>query len=84
MWSKMSSAAVSVAATIRLRRLDRCRADLSRPELLTRPIGAIAARWGFGSAAVFSRAFREAYGITPSEQRANAAASAAAPGGAQR
>ncbi|MEV7519834.1 helix-turn-helix domain-containing protein [Streptomyces sp. NPDC091371] len=62
----------SVAATIRLRRLERCHADLTRPELLSRPIGAIAARWGFGSAAVFSRAFREAYGLSPSEQRATA------------
>ncbi len=64
----------SVAATIRRRRLERCHADLTRPELLTRPIHAIAARWGFSSAAVFSRAFREAYGISPSEQRACAGA----------
>lgn len=64
----------SVAASIRRRRLERCRADLSRPELLGRPIHTIAARWGFANAAVFSRAFREAYGISPSEQRARARA----------
>ncbi|MFJ8014216.1 helix-turn-helix domain-containing protein [Streptomyces sp. NPDC096339] len=63
----------SVAATIRRRRLEHCHTDLTRPELLTRPIGAIAARWGFGNPAVFSRAFREAYGISPSERRAHAA-----------
>lgn len=63
-----------VAATIRRRRLENCHADLARPELLDRPISTIAARWGFGSAAVFSRAFREAYGISPTERRARAAA----------
>ncbi|MFB6617448.1 helix-turn-helix domain-containing protein [Streptomyces sp. NPDC056367] len=59
-----------VAASIRLRRLERCHADLARPKLLAHPIAAIAARWGFGNPAVFSRAFREAYGISPSEWRA--------------
>ncbi|MFA7765477.1 helix-turn-helix domain-containing protein [Streptomyces sp. NRRL S-448] len=64
----------SVAATIRRRRLEHCHADLARPALLARPIHAVAARWGFGSAAVFSRAFREAYGISPTERRAQARA----------
>ncbi|MFF4423627.1 helix-turn-helix domain-containing protein [Streptomyces sp. NPDC001549] len=64
----------SVAATIRRRRLEHCHADLARPALLDRPIHAVAARWGFGSAAVFSRAFREAYGISPTERRAQARA----------
>ncbi|MFD9476165.1 hypothetical protein [Streptomyces nojiriensis] len=40
--------------------------------LLDRPIHAVAARRGFGSAAVFSPAFREAYGISPTERRAQA------------
>ncbi|MEV6955820.1 helix-turn-helix domain-containing protein [Streptomyces sp. NPDC051183] len=60
----------SVAATVRRRRLEGARADLLRPELHSRPIHAVAARWGFASAAVFSRAFREAYGTSPSELRA--------------
>ncbi|MGW6980078.1 helix-turn-helix domain-containing protein [Streptomyces sp. NPDC054932] len=64
----------SVAAAVRRRRLERCHADLVRPDLLTRPVHAIAARWGFGSAAVFGRAFREAYGLSPGERRAQAAA----------
>ncbi|MCZ4125150.1 helix-turn-helix domain-containing protein [Streptomyces sp. H39-S7] len=55
----------SVAASIRRRRLERCHADLMRPELASRPIQSVAAHWGFGSAAVFSRAFRAAYGESP-------------------
>ncbi|MFB7600785.1 helix-turn-helix domain-containing protein [Streptomyces sp. NPDC056160] len=59
----------SVQARIRRRRLERCRAALSRPELRA-PIQAIAARWGFSGPAVFSRTFREVYGLSPSEFRA--------------
>ncbi|MCP2337594.1 helix-turn-helix domain-containing protein [Actinomadura rupiterrae] len=58
-----------VAASIRRRRLERCRADLAAPELRHRPVQAIAARWGFTSAAAFSRTFRAAYGLTPVEYR---------------
>ncbi|MEU8436304.1 helix-turn-helix domain-containing protein [Streptomyces sp. NPDC029216] len=58
-----------VAATIRGRRLAGARADLLRPDLMGRPVHAIAARWGFTSAAVFSRAFRHAYGTSPTELR---------------
>ncbi|MEU6236830.1 helix-turn-helix domain-containing protein [Kitasatospora sp. NPDC047058] len=59
----------SVSRLIRRRRLERCHADLARPELAHHPVHAIASRWGFSSAAVFSRAFREAYGLTPREHR---------------
>lgn len=59
----------TVAAGIRRRRLERCRADLADPRLLTRPIHAVAMRWGFTNAPVFSRAFREAYGASPTEFR---------------
>ncbi|MFG2570773.1 helix-turn-helix domain-containing protein [Streptomyces sp. NPDC048567] len=62
----------SVAATIRRRRLDGCRADLARPELRRQPIQAVAARWGFTDATVFSRAFRTAYGMAPRDYRAAA------------
>ncbi|MEV6549833.1 helix-turn-helix domain-containing protein [Streptomyces sp. NPDC051597] len=58
-----------VAALIRTRRLERCRADLARPELRALPIQAIAARWGLSNATVFGRAFRQAYGLTPGEYR---------------
>ncbi|WP_371502702.1 helix-turn-helix domain-containing protein [Kitasatospora sp. NBC_00374] len=62
----------SVAGFIRRTRLERCRADLGRRELSNQPVQAIAARWGFSNATTFGRAFRDAYGITPTEHRANA------------
>ncbi|MFI1105752.1 helix-turn-helix domain-containing protein [Streptomyces melanogenes] len=60
----------SVAATIRRRRLEHCRRDLADPRLRHRTIGETAARWGFHRPADFSRAFRGAYGLAPSELRA--------------
>ncbi|MER6913765.1 helix-turn-helix domain-containing protein [Streptomyces sp. NPDC000594] len=54
-----------VAAWIRRRRLERCRADLVAVDQRQRPIHVIAARWGFTDAAAFSRAFRNAYGVSP-------------------
>ncbi|MFH9726752.1 AraC family transcriptional regulator [Streptomyces sp. NPDC017254] len=60
----------TVQARIRRRRLERCRDELERPEFRTWPVQAIAARWGFSGPAVFSRSFREAYGVSPSEFRA--------------
>jgi AraC-like DNA-binding protein len=59
-----------IAASIRRRRLERCRRDLHDPALSDRPISAIGARWGFPDAAAFSRAFRAAYGLPPGEYRA--------------
>ncbi|MEU6947866.1 helix-turn-helix domain-containing protein [Streptomyces sp. NPDC046316] len=61
---------LSIAARIRQSRLERAHADLACGELSGRPVQAIAARWGFSSPTAFSRAFREAYGITPTEHRA--------------
>ncbi|MEU8620203.1 helix-turn-helix domain-containing protein [Streptomyces sp. NPDC048623] len=60
----------TVQARIRRRRLERCQADLGKAGLLEHPIAVIAARWGFSGPAVFSRAFREAYGMSPTEFRA--------------
>ncbi|WP_329500218.1 helix-turn-helix domain-containing protein [Kitasatospora herbaricolor] len=59
----------SVASTIRRRRLERCHVELTRRAPGTRPIQEIATHWGFASATAFSRAFREEYGITPTEHR---------------
>ncbi len=59
----------TVAETIRRRRLERCSTDLLDPMLSSLPIHAVASRWGFTDAAVFSRAFRTAYGISPREHR---------------
>ncbi|KQY74705.1 AraC family transcriptional regulator [Microbacterium sp. Root1433D1] len=61
---------VTVSTWIRTRRLDQCRRDLLDPMLADRPVAAIAARWGFVDAAHFSRAFKSAFGISPSEYRA--------------
>ncbi|WP_405703208.1 helix-turn-helix domain-containing protein [Streptomyces sp. NBC_00069] len=60
----------SVQARIRRRRLEQCRADLGCRDLAARPVRAIAARWGFSGPVVFSRSFRDAYGISPTEFRA--------------
>ncbi|MEV0385769.1 helix-turn-helix domain-containing protein [Nonomuraea sp. NPDC050643] len=59
----------TVGGWVRERRLERCRHDLADPRLAARPINAIAARWGFASAAHFSQAFRRAYGLSPHEFR---------------
>ncbi|MBM0259645.1 helix-turn-helix domain-containing protein [Micromonospora sp. 4G55] len=60
----------TVASYVRDLRLDRCRRDLADPAQAHRAIQAVAARWGFGDKAVFSRAFRAAYGETPQGYRA--------------
>ncbi|AOP47898.1 helix-turn-helix domain-containing protein [Streptomyces lydicus] len=59
----------TVAAWIRLRRLNAACRDLADPALGSTPIRAIAARWGFPHAADFTRAFRTAYGLPPSAYR---------------
>ncbi|MBO1414435.1 helix-turn-helix domain-containing protein [Streptomyces sp. FH025] len=62
----------TVAAWIRRRRLERAHRDLADPALRTMPVHLVAARWGIVSASDFSRAFRAAYGISPSEHRQRA------------
>ena len=61
----------SVSTWIRIRRLERCRRDLVNPLFADRPVSAIAARWGFVDAAHFSRTFKAAYEVSPSEFRAS-------------
>ncbi|MFE4264237.1 helix-turn-helix domain-containing protein [Streptomyces sp. NPDC056883] len=68
----------SVAATIRRRRLEGCREDLSDPGQVTVPVRTVALCWGFTNASVFSRLFRETYGAGPSEFRRAAVAQASA------
>ncbi|MET7337799.1 helix-turn-helix domain-containing protein [Nonomuraea sp. NPDC005650] len=61
----------TVAAWIRRRRLERCRAELA--EGGTRSVSEIGARWGLPDSAHFSRLFKSAYGMPPAEyRRANA------------
>lgn len=64
----------TVARYVRDLRLERCRRELADPSLSGLRIGAIASRWGLPDAAGFSRAFRAAYGLSPSAYRARAAA----------
>ena len=61
---------LTVACWTRHRRLECCRRDLSDPALASRPVAAIAARWGFSSAGDFTRAFRAVHGLPPSQYRA--------------
>lgn len=60
----------TVAATIRLRRLQACRRDLADPHLAHRTISDIAFSWGFNQAAHFSRLFKQAFGLSPGAWRA--------------
>ena len=59
----------TVAAWIRHRRLERCRADLADPALGSTPVSAVAARWGLPDSAHFNRLFKRAYGLPPAEYR---------------
>jgi AraC-like DNA-binding protein len=62
------------AGYIRRRRLERCRKDLAAPHLAGRTITEIALSHGFNDAAHFSRLFRETYGLSPAEYRADESA----------
>ncbi|MFI6930640.1 helix-turn-helix domain-containing protein [Streptomyces sp. NPDC050287] len=59
----------TVSRWIQSRRLEACRRDLMLRRTANRTIVAVAHRWGFTSAAHFSRVFRTAYGMSPSEWR---------------
>ncbi|MFE1412315.1 helix-turn-helix domain-containing protein [Streptomyces sp. NPDC058746] len=73
----------TVSQWVRRRRLEFCRIELGRSHRRI-TVAAVAHRWGFSSPSHFSRTFRGAYGMSPSEWQA-LAASAFAPttGGAQ-
>jgi AraC-like DNA-binding protein len=59
----------TVAGWIRQRRLERCRRDLLDPALADWSVAAIALRWGLTDPTHFSRVFRAAYGVPPTEYR---------------
>jgi AraC-like DNA-binding protein len=63
-----------IASFIRKQRLDRALQEITATGLTNRRIGPIAYRYGFKSAAVFSRTFRETYGIRPTQARSGASA----------
>ena len=60
----------TVGQTVHRLRLERCRRDLLDPGAADRSISDISRRWGFLDGPTFSRAFRGAYGTSPSDWRA--------------
>lgn len=59
----------TVSAWLRRQRLEKCRSDLVDPRLQTRPVSVVGMHWGFTDASSFSRAFKTAFGYSPSEYR---------------
>ncbi|MDI2033546.1 helix-turn-helix domain-containing protein [Paenarthrobacter nitroguajacolicus] len=59
----------TVSAWLRRQRLEKCRTDLVDPSLQQRPVSAVGMHWGFTDASSFSRAFKSAFGYSPSEYR---------------
>ena len=62
---------------VRLRRLERCRADLTSPVYARMSVTEICFRWGFNGSAHFSRTFRSQYGVPPRDFRRSAVECAA-------
>lgn len=59
----------TVAAWIKARRVERCRRDLRDPSMAHETVTAIGQRWGFVDSAHFSRTFKSAVGVSPSNYR---------------
>lgn len=59
-----------VTRRIRRLRLERCRHDLTDRRLAGESVTDISRRWGFADLPGFSRTFRAAYGVSPSDYRA--------------
>jgi AraC-like DNA-binding protein len=60
---------MTFGAWVREERLRGCHRDLADPRLREVPIAELAARWGFRSAAHFTRAFSARYGVGPRDLR---------------
>lgn len=67
----------SLAATIRIARLDHIARDLEDSCLLSQSVSAIAMRWGLNNFQHFSRTFKARFGLPPRDYRARAAKHAA-------
>ncbi|MFG3108205.1 AraC-like ligand-binding domain-containing protein [Streptomyces tendae] len=59
----------TVARHIQRRRLEQCALELSHGDASAPTVAAVAQRWGFVSAAHFSRLFRSVYGLPPRDWR---------------
>lgn len=66
------------ARWIQQRRLERCRHELASARGATTSVTAIAFRWGFSDSSAFCRAFKRAYGLAPTQYRAQCASAAQA------
>lgn len=64
-----ATAGTTPAAWIRQRRLERCRHDLLSPSCAHMSVLEVAAYWGFIDASVFSRCFRQQFGVSPRQVR---------------
>lgn len=64
----------TMSSWVRERRLSRVREELGDPLLRDRPVGDVAAAWGFYDQSSFSRTFRLAFGESPSQWRARSTA----------
>ncbi len=60
---------VTVGRLVQQRRLEACARELARRGRTAPTVSAVAQRWGFVNPAHFSRTFRAAYGVPPSEWR---------------
>jgi AraC family transcriptional activator of tynA and feaB len=60
---------ISAARWLRLRRLERCRADLENPEKRVLSISEIAFNHGFGNISSFNRAFKARFKVAPTALR---------------
>ncbi|MCX5401670.1 AraC family transcriptional regulator [Streptomyces sp. NBC_00102] len=65
----------TVSRLVLRRRLEACRRELVGSPRRGLTVAAVAHRWGFVSPSHFSRAFRDAYGVSPSEWQASGTSS---------
>ncbi|MFD1952597.1 helix-turn-helix domain-containing protein [Sphingomonas arantia] len=72
-----TGSATTFSSYLKRRRLERCYADLVSPIHAQLAISEICFRWGFTDAAHFSRAFRERFGLSPSQHRQSGGAARA-------
>ncbi|GAA4410347.1 helix-turn-helix domain-containing protein [Actinokineospora soli] len=69
LYAVLARSGVVLGDWLRIQRLEKCRHELAQPQARHRTIASIARQWGFANSAHFSRAFREAYGMTPRDWR---------------